>query len=181
MLINYILSNPLHIPLSFSVWRCVCLLRIEDAPIDIFYYLVFLIAFKAPRICKCHRGPGWCEWFLVLLSQQGLTPGSPLAVHQIPNQSSPGEHWAPLVSTAVWRAGSGAVETTQYRVHTISAFSDSSVQFLLHLCIFSNALRFSFSCQFICFQPFTFFKWCACLYCLLYLDFWTQFKSLHLI
>ena len=35
--------------------------------------------------------------------------------------------------------------------------SDSSVQFNLHFCIFSNALRFSFSCQFICFQPSTFF------------------------
>ena len=48
--------------------------------------------------------------------------------------------------------------------------SDSSVQLISHFCIFRNALRVSFSCHFIYFQPFTvlFLKWCACLHCLLH-------------
>ena len=41
--------------------------------------------------------------------------------------------------------------------------SDSSVQFILHFYIFSNALCVSFSCHFICFQQFM----CACLHCVL--------------
>ena len=55
--------------------------------------------------------------------------------------------------------------------------SDFSVQFILHFCIFSNALCYSLSCHFICFQPFT-FSWmaCACLHCLLHLDFLTFFQ-----
>ena len=34
-------------------------------------------------------------------------------------------------------------------------------------------LLYPLTLHFICFQPFTFFKWYACLHCLLYLDFWT--------
>ena len=61
------------------------------------------------------------------------------------------ERCTPLTITIIISALATSGNVIQRR--SVFGFSsDFSFQFILHFCIFSNALHFSFSCHFICFQ-----------------------------